>query len=295
VNRMIDKIKQQIPWGFMASFMTLSAFFMEGIYADVTAENAQNGYARSTEVIDLKRSVHGDVVFAEVGPIEVDELGTDVADLEHEDLEREFGDVSGRVVYDPLNRYNRFMTAVNDKLYYWLLKPISKIYKYVIPESGRRAIGRCYDNAFFPVRLVNNLLQWKIKNAGTECARFGINTTVGILGLRDPAKDWLNLKPCDEDFGQTLGHYGVGSGFYLVLPVLGSSNLRDTIGMIPDSFLNPVYYLDGEGLVAAEGLRTINNTALHGEEYESFKKDAFDFYTFTRDVYEQNRKMRIGK
>ncbi len=210
------------------------------------------------------------------------------------DLEEEFEDESDTEVSDPLRGYNRFMTKFNDKLYYWVLKPVAKGYNIVVPEPGRLAVNRCFKNIFFPVRLVNNLLQLKVKRAGIESARFGVNTTIGILGLRDPAKTWLNLDACKEDFGQTLGHYGMGSGFHLVLPIIGPSNLRDTVGLVPDYLLNPISYIDNIYISAGvESYRRINNISLHLGEYESLQKDALDFYIFMRDTYEQNRKMQI--
>ena len=220
---------------------------------------------------------------------------TDVSEKdEHMDFEDEFENYETVLVFDPLSGYNRFMTKVNDKLYIWVLKPVAKGYSKIVPEPGRLAIHRCFNNIFFPVRFVNNFLQFKLKRAGIEMARFGVNSTIGILGFTDPAKSWLKLDPYSEDFGQTLGYYGVGSGFHIVLPMLGPSNIRDTIGLVPDYFLNPIHYVDPQA--AAYGIHAIekvNYTSLHIKDYESIKKDALDFYIFLRDVYEQNRQIKI--
>ncbi|MBW1829446.1 MAG: VacJ family lipoprotein [Deltaproteobacteria bacterium] len=217
-------------------------------------------------------------------------------ELEYDDfdLDDEFDDESAVQVFDPLRGYNRFMTGFNDKLYFWLLKPAAKGIAFVIPEPGRLAISRCFRNIMFPVRLVNNLLQFKIKRAGIESARFGVNTTIGVLGFGDPAKSWFDLDAYEEDFGQTLGAYGVGSGFHLVLPLLGPSNARDTIGLVPDYFLNPLSYIGNYKIES--GIKVVdktNYTSLHIGEYESIKRDAIDFYPFMRNAYEQNRKMKI--
>ena len=210
------------------------------------------------------------------------------------DLEDEFEDPSETERFDPLSGYNRFMTKVNDKLYFWALKPVAKGYKKVVPETGRVAINRFFNNLLFPVRFVNNVLQFKVKEAGTELGRFCINSTVGILGFRDPAKDWLGLEAYPEDFGQTLGHYGIGGGFHIVLPILGPSNLRDTIAFVPDHFLDPVTYVkDDESELGIRAFNTINYSSLHIGEYESLKKDALDLYTFLRDAYEQKREKDI--
>jgi len=179
-------------------------------------------------------------------------------------------------------------------VYFFVLKPVATIYSIIIPEPGRVAIYRFFKNLLFPIRLVNNLLQLKFEQAGIEFDRFVVNTTIGILGLGDPAKTLLNLDFKEEDFGQTLGHYGIGSGFYIVLPILGPSNLRDIFGMVPDFFLVPINYLDNLKVTASIYTGDIvNNTSLHIGEYESIKKDAIDFYTFIRDGYEQKRKTLI--
>ncbi|TNF51662.1 MAG: VacJ family lipoprotein, partial [Deltaproteobacteria bacterium] len=153
---------------------------------------------------------------------------------------------------------------------------------------------RFFRNLLMPVRFTNNLLQLKPKQASIELARFVFNSTVGILGFFDPAAKHCDLHPYPEDFGQTLGYYGVGSGFHIVLPLLGPSNLRDTIGLVPDHFLNPISYVDdSEVRLALRVYKQVNQTSLHIGEYESLKKDAVDLYPFLRDSYEQRRNKQI--
>ncbi len=210
------------------------------------------------------------------------------------DLEEEFEDVSAKKVFDPLSGYNRFMTNANDKFYFWVAKPVANGYRKVVPESPRRAIVRFFNNLLFPVRFVNNLLQLKFKRSVIEMARFGLNSTVGILGFTDPAKNWFDLEAYPEDFGQTLGRYGVGSGFHIVLPILGPSNLRDLVGMVPDYFLEPISYIGkDEDEIIVRSVDELNKTSIHIGEYENIKKDALDLYTFLRDSYEQNREKQI--
>jgi phospholipid-binding lipoprotein MlaA len=216
------------------------------------------------------------------------------ADDDEFELEDEFEAAATEPPIDPLSGYNRVMTQVNDKFYFWLLKPVSQGYRFVVPEGGRLAVSRFFNNLLMPVRFVNNLLQLKVKQAGTELARFGINTTVGVLGFGDPAANSFGLQAYPEDFGQTLGHYGVGGGFHIVLPLLGPSNLRDTLGLIPDYYLDPVSYIDDSKTeLGVRAYRQVNHTSLHIGEYESLKKDAIDFYTFLRDSYEQRRIKQI--
>lgn len=195
---------------------------------------------------------------------------------------------------DPLSGYNRFMFAVNDRLYFWVLKPVASGYAKITPEGCRAAVNRFFKNLAFPQHFVNNVLQGEWKDAGVECARFGINISVGLLGLFDPAQSRWQLSPREEDFGQTLGRYRVGDGFPLVLPLLGPSNLRDTVGLIPDGFLNPVNYV--QPIAASIGIHAgekLNYTSLHLGEYESMKKAALDPYIFLKDAYKQNRDKRI--
>jgi len=234
----------------------------------------------------------------------------DAFDDDFDEFEDEFGDEVTTEVFDPLSGYNRFMTGFNDKLYFWVLKPVATGYRWVMPEFARTGIKNFFNNLYFPVRLVNNILQFKFKNAGEETLRFATNSTIGLLGFWDPAKVWFGLEAHPEDFGQTFGVWGFGPGPHIVLPVLGPSNLRDTIGLAPQwIYLNPVnnfstvYGWTGfekvEGLEKTEtklgilAIERVNNTSLRLGEYESLKKDAIDFYPFLRDFYEQNRLKEI--
>ena len=226
----------------------------------------------------------------------------------NEDDDDEFGEFeeefkkSDRKVFDPLSGYNRAITVFNDKLYLWVLDPVAEGYRFVIPRPVRRGVDNFFLNLLYPVRLVNNLLQLKVKNAGEETIRFVTNTTIGVFGFWDPAEKLFGLEAHHEDFGQTLGYYGVGGGFHIVLPVLGPSNLRDTLSMYPDQYARygGKYYLDTlsylepteiEWVVRAFDI--VNYTSLHIGEYQSLKKDAFDWYLFLRDAYEQKREKEI--
>ena len=211
-----------------------------------------------------------------------------------EDFESEFGDNGHLNVYDPLSGYNRTMTTFNDKFYFWALKPIAKGYRWAVPEFFRKGLGNIFFNVLFPKRFVNNVLQLKIRNAGIETVRLLTNSTVGILGFWDPASEWFNMDPQPEDFGQTLGYWGVGPGPHLVLPFYGPSNFRDAISLVPDWYLDPGLYIEDTaprwGVIS---LATVNTASLHIGEYENLKNDAVDFYPFMRDIYEQNRKKVI--
>ncbi len=206
------------------------------------------------------------------------------------------GSDAGAAVYDPMIGYNRVMTRVNDRLYFWVLKPTARVYGAILAEPARVSIKRFFKNLAFPIRLVNNLLQFKIKGAGVETIRFGVNSTVGIAGLWDPAEKWFHLEAHEEDFGQTLGYYGLNGGFHLVMPLTGPSNLRDSLASVPDGYLEPLYYVNHKAiLIGAPIVDVVNRTSLRIGEYESFRKDAMDMYILFRNAYEQNREKKIGE
>ncbi len=198
---------------------------------------------------------------------------------------------------DPLESLNRVFFNFNDRLYFWVLKPVAQGYKAVFADEDVRL---CFSNAFHnlssPIRIVNNLLQGKIIGAGSELASFLINSTLGIAGLADPAHKEFGLLDSDEDFGQTLGSYGVGNGFYICWPFLGPSSLRDTVGTVADSFADPLSYwtASGEsGGYALQGGKQVNKISLHIGKYERFKDASFDPYVAVRDAYAQHRHSRV--
>jgi len=202
-------------------------------------------------------------------------------------------------VADPIEPVNRAFFWFNDKLYFYLLKPVARGYR-IIPEPARVSVDNLFSNLATPVRLANALLQLKINKAVSELTRFIVNSTLGVIGLFDPGKSWLGLEKADEDFGQTLGFYGAGNGFYLVLPVFGPSNLRDGIGRVGDYFVDPIssplyFELNSWEEYALKGLDTVNTLSLDKDTYEGIKKDSLDPYLFLRDSYTQYRSAKIGK
>ena len=197
-------------------------------------------------------------------------------------------------VPDPLKPFNWLMYAFNDKLFLWVVNPVTKTYANITPRPARIGIRNFFDNLTTPVRYVNCLLQGKGKAAGIESDRFLINTTIGILGFGDPAKDKYGKGPQDEDLGQTLAAYGAGEGFYLVLPLLGPSTARDTLGKFGDLFLNPVYYVEPtEAAVGISLTRHVNDGSFHIGDYESFKQAAVDPYIAMYEAYIQYRNKKI--
>lgn len=205
-------------------------------------------------------------------------------------------EVTTPTIADPIEPFNRGVFWVNDKLYFYLLKPVARGYR-VVPHPVRSSIGKAFTNLAFPVRFVNNLLQLKFRAATIEFDRFLINSTIGLAGLFDPASNIPELRPQVEDLGQTFGSYGIGHGCYLVLPLLGASSLRDGLGTVGDSLLDPLAYT---GLTLAErgGLKsgqTINWLSLDRDTYEGIKQDAVDPYLFIRNAYLQRRQAQVEK
>jgi phospholipid-binding lipoprotein MlaA len=193
-------------------------------------------------------------------------------------------------ISDPLEPMNRAFFQFNDRLYFWVLKPVAKGYRKITPEHFRQSIKLFFVNARYPVRLVNNVLQGRMREAGIETARFILNSTVGIGGLFDPARDEWRLQPHAEDLDQTLGFYRIKPGFYLNWPVFGPSSVRGTVGTIGDSFLSPWNYIDGFAVTYGTRIYdTINSSSLRLGEYEGFKRATFDPYVSLRDAYFENR------
>lgn len=197
-------------------------------------------------------------------------------------------------IADPLEPVNRAFFQFNDKFYFWVLKPVGSGYKVVVPEDARIGVRNFFSNLTTPIRLVNCLLQADLKCGGTETIRFLLNTTFGVGGFLDPAKKEFKIEKRDEDFGQTLGVYGLKPVFYIDWPILGPSSLRDTIGFVGDLALDPRTYVFNNPLIwVARPFEVVNNTSLAIGEYEDLKKAALDPYVALRDAYFQYRQNKI--
>ena len=204
---------------------------------------------------------------------------------------------SQETIADPLEPINRVFFYFNDKLYFWVLKPVASGYKAVVHQEIRVGVRNFFSNLGTPVRLVNCLLQANLNGAGTETARFALNTTFGLAGFFDPGKTVFNLEKREEDFGQTLGVWGLGPAFYITWPILGPSSLRDSFGFAGDMFLDPLTYLDASTPVklAIKSYERVNDTSLRIGDYEDLKKDSLDPYVALKDIYDQYRRNKIKK
>lgn len=189
-------------------------------------------------------------------------------------------------VSDPFEKSNRLMFQINDRLYFWVLKPTTTIYAAYFPPETRTCFRNLFYNLQFPIRVVNNVLQGKFKGAGIELARFGINSTMGVGGFFDVAATNFDIKPRDEDSGQTLGIWGVPNGAYIVLPFFGASTMRDVTGRVADGFLDPLDYIPWFWVSAGtQGAQWFNHVSLKMGKYEDLKKSAVDPYAAVRNAY----------
>ena len=181
---------------------------------------------------------------------------------------------------------NRTFFHFNNWLYRRVLRPVASGYRTVAPTPFRICVDRLFINLKYPVRVVNNVLEARFKGAGIETVRFVVNSTVGVAGLFDPATRW-NLKAHPADFDQTLAVYRIPNGMYLNWPVLGPSSVRGTVGLAGDEALNPLWYVNVPlaVTVGAGGVKAINVTSLHIEDYDDFMRATLDPYAAARSAY----------
>lgn len=205
-------------------------------------------------------------------------------------------------VYDPIEPANRGVFWVNDKFDRWILSPLADTYDFLLPNFAQKSVRNFFLNLRYPSYLISDLIQLKFKQAGSHSARFLLNSTIGAAGLLDVATDW-GFPDHYEDFGTALGHYGIGTGPYLVLPLLGPSNVRDGIGEVVDVFLNPLFYVGSLNLKQREenaiqfgllGLNFVQTRDHYREAIDSARAASLDFYIFSRQSYAQLRNNQIS-
>lgn len=213
-----------------------------------------------------------------------DELDDDLADFFEET----------ETINDPLKGFNRAMFTFNHKFYHWLLKPVSRGYGFIFPKRVRISVRNFFVNVEMPVRVVNCLLQGRTRDMGVELSRFIVNTTIGIVGLFNPASSLCNLEPQEADFDQTLGVYGMSQVFYLHWPLFGASSVRGTVGLVGDMFMRPTTYLvDFPIMFGVRAYELVNETSLTIGDYEGLTEPALDPYIAVRNFYFQNRQEMI--
>jgi len=198
---------------------------------------------------------------------------------------------------DPLEPTNRAIYAFNDALDTVILRPAAKGYRFLIPEPVRIGVHNVLTNLGTPVQLSNDMLEGKPRRAGDTSMRFLINTTVGVLGFFDVAKDW-GYPDHDADFGITLALWGVPEGPYLFLPVFGPSDPRDAIGLGVNTAMDPFLWVgQGAAVKALDWSRfafnALDQRERHLDDIDSTKRTALDPYATFRSLYRQHRQGQI--
>ena len=197
---------------------------------------------------------------------------------------------------DPLESFNRSMFAVNQGLDKVILKPTAQVYG-VLPQPVKMGVGNVLANLSLPVTFLNQTMQGEKASAGNTLVRFSVNSTIGILGIFDVASG-LGVRHQREDFGQTLAVYGVGSGPYIFLPILGPGNPRDLIGRAGDAVINPIYWAGNNDDEDDIRLGVTLISGIHAREgalelLEELENTSVDYYTTVKSLYIQNRDSEI--
>ena len=205
--------------------------------------------------------------------------------------------------------FSRAMFKFNHALDRIVFEPVAKGYR-ALPVPIRKGTGNVVDNLRSLLTLSNNILQGDLNRAGNTAARFGINTTAGILGIFDPAARLGFEDQGKEDFGQTLGAWGAESGCYFVLPILGPTTTRDAVGLVGNVFIDPVYQIThnteidngvvGNGTYSEHnyyyyrGTGAVDFRAKNIESWDSLEENSIDLYASLKSLYLQNRKKKIA-
>ncbi len=194
---------------------------------------------------------------------------------------------------DPFEGLNRGVFVFNNLLDRYLFRPVARGYEKVVPAGARTSVGLFFSNLFYPKTIVNQFLQGKPREGASDLGRFLINTTVGLGGFFDPATE-MGFARHNEDFGQTLGYWGLGAGPYLMLPLLGASSLRDAPARVVDYPLNPASHLDDDDLELALGITSSVSTRASLLSFDRLLEESFDPYAFLREAYLQNRAAAVS-
>lgn len=201
----------------------------------------------------------------------------------------------GTTAHDPFEPLNRGIFRFNEAVDTVLLKPVAKGYRFVVPEFGRDRVRSALKNLGEPVNMLNGFLQGDPERGFTSMWRFFLNSTFGALGLFDFAGYNLELYHAEEDFGQSMGHYGWGTGPYLVLPILGPSNLRDALGRVVDIASDPFNYIDNADafFYSRTALVAVDARSRNLDLIEEIYNTSLDPYTTFRSIYTQRRNAMI--
>lgn len=194
---------------------------------------------------------------------------------------------------DPIEPFNRVVYTVNDKVDRAIFKPLAQGYEFILPVVVRSCVSNVFGNISDVPASLNNFLQGKVKEGGSDICRVGVNTTVGVLGCFDIASRW-GFEKHNEDFGQTLGVWGIPSGPYLVLPLFGPSTVRDGTALIVDGYLDPLRYVNDIPVRnISYGVRLVDKRAQALDTTNFIDNAALDPYVFVRDAYLSRRRSLV--
>ena len=211
-----------------------------------------------------------------------------IADLSKEyDIEEE----TVSPIPDPVWPWSVACFHFNDKMYFWVVKPLGKGWRYLIyPRFARIGVRDFISNLGFFGRFFNNGMQGRFKQSGIEFSRFLINLTLGVAGFWDPSTRLFHMKPRETDFDETLGRWGMGMGFYITWPFYGPSSGRGSLGLLGDNVLNPIVTW-----WPVTTVNWINNVSLGSTEYDTIVKAAVDPYSAVRNAYIQYRERKVSE
>lgn len=198
------------------------------------------------------------------------------------------------LVFDPLEPMNRAVFGFNEKVDHYVLDPITRGYRFLVPTPARRGVERFFRNLKQPVVFANLVLQGRGRDAAVTVGRFAANTTLGVGGIFDYADEVIGWKRTDADFGQTLAVYGIPNGPYLIVPLFGPSNARDAVGSVADQAMNPLTYfvapLQLQWSLLFGGSQGIAYREANADALDALRAASVDFYAALRSAYTQARR-----
>ncbi len=264
--------------GLLAS--VLATLFLSGCATQaadpVQSESVQVPDSEDTATKSVSGDVDPNVIKGDSGDVDPNVISVDPNVVSYDDYN------------DPLMPFNRFVFGFNDIVGRYALIPLGKGYAKFVPEPVDKRIDNFFDNVESPISAANNLFQGEFRASGRSLARFGINTTIGLLGLFDPAESWFGLQRAETDFAATLAHYNAGYGAYLVLPFLGPSDTRNATARVVDYFMNPIpYVLDNPESFMVVSYGFFHDFAQNAEDYEKLIEQSEDPYIFMRNLHLQ--------
>ena len=227
------------------------------------------------------------------GAVTVEEPEVEISD----DLDN-YEDIPEASIPDPLEPWNRFWFKFNDIFFLHVAKPVYDGWTWIAPQFFRTGVNNLFHNALFPTRFINSALQFRFMEAGVEFSRFMMNMmgSAGFVDLAGSKKTIVPVDPSGEDFGQTLGRWGFGPGFYLVWPFIGPSSLRDTVGRVGDYFTDPVFYINPWPYsTGAEAFLRFNALGDVLPAYEDLSSISIDPYVAMREAYASLRAAQIAR